>query len=202
MARSDSSSSVTRESLLSAPVAYIWLCEGARPYGPSGELLSTPGSLPALRRAHLRYQDIYIPSHANTLDRHDDMKELRCMSFTSKGTSEILVAGEQDKMFVIDVNKGEVTKQVRPKRIPPPLPRPPPHLSCVALLVAIPADQDPELCRFLQTTTISSCGEADTSAPQLQAVPFTYWTLSLSRSSRFGMPTPQESTTWMPSMTS
>lgn len=35
------------------------------------------------------------------------------MSFTSKGTAEILVAGEQDKMFVIDVNKGEVTKQVR-----------------------------------------------------------------------------------------
>ncbi|KAI0467541.1 PAB-dependent poly(A)-specific ribonuclease subunit PAN2 [Xylaria cf. heliscus] len=44
--------------------------------------------------------------------RHDDMKELRCMSFTSKGTSEILVAGEQDKMLVIDTVKGEVTKQV------------------------------------------------------------------------------------------
>ncbi|RWA06432.1 hypothetical protein EKO27_g8675 [Xylaria grammica] len=44
--------------------------------------------------------------------RHDDMKELRCMSFTSKGTSEILVAGEQDKMLVIDTIKGEVTKQV------------------------------------------------------------------------------------------
>lgn len=34
------------------------------------------------------------------------------MSFTSKGTAEILVAGEQDKMFVIDTNKGEITKQV------------------------------------------------------------------------------------------
>ncbi|KAI0197632.1 PAB-dependent poly(A)-specific ribonuclease subunit PAN2 [Astrocystis sublimbata] len=44
--------------------------------------------------------------------RHDDMKELRCMSFTSKGTNEILVAGEQDKMLVIDTVKGEVTKQV------------------------------------------------------------------------------------------
>ncbi|TRX90839.1 hypothetical protein FHL15_008243 [Xylaria flabelliformis] len=44
--------------------------------------------------------------------RHDDMKELRCMSFTSKGTSEILVAGEQEKMLVIDTVKGEVTKQV------------------------------------------------------------------------------------------
>ncbi|KAI1397515.1 PAB-dependent poly(A)-specific ribonuclease subunit PAN2 [Hypoxylon fuscum] len=44
--------------------------------------------------------------------RHDDMQELRCMSFTSKGTAEILVAGEQDKMFVIDTNKGEITKQL------------------------------------------------------------------------------------------
>jgi hypothetical protein len=40
------------------------------------------------------------------------MKALRCMSFTSKGTSEILVAGEQDQMFVIDVEKGIVVKQV------------------------------------------------------------------------------------------
>ncbi|KAF4826097.1 PAN2-PAN3 deadenylation complex catalytic subunit PAN2 [Colletotrichum siamense] len=44
--------------------------------------------------------------------RHDDMKDLRCMSFTSKGTSEILVAGFQDTMFVIDLAKGEVVKQV------------------------------------------------------------------------------------------
>ncbi|ORY62658.1 exonuclease [Pseudomassariella vexata] len=42
--------------------------------------------------------------------KHEDMKELRCMAFTSRGTAEILVAGEQDKMFVIDVNKGEVVK--------------------------------------------------------------------------------------------
>ncbi|KAF3054959.1 PAB-dependent poly(A)-specific ribonuclease subunit PAN2 [Daldinia childiae] len=34
------------------------------------------------------------------------------MSFTSKGTAEILAAGEQDKMFVIDINKGEITKQL------------------------------------------------------------------------------------------
>lgn len=40
------------------------------------------------------------------------MKDLRCMSFTSKGTSEILVAGLQDYMFTIDVAKGEITKQV------------------------------------------------------------------------------------------
>jgi PAB-dependent poly(A)-specific ribonuclease subunit 2 len=43
---------------------------------------------------------------------HDDMKDLRCMSYTSRGTSEILVAGLQDQMFIIDVDKGTVTKQV------------------------------------------------------------------------------------------
>jgi PAB-dependent poly(A)-specific ribonuclease subunit 2 len=41
------------------------------------------------------------------------MKDLRCMSFTSKGTNEIIVAGLQDQMFVIDVNKGEVIQEVR-----------------------------------------------------------------------------------------
>ncbi|KAK8922062.1 PAN2-PAN3 deadenylation complex catalytic subunit PAN2 [Metarhizium anisopliae] len=40
------------------------------------------------------------------------MKELRCMSFTSKGTAEIIVAGLQDTMLVIDLNKGEVVKQI------------------------------------------------------------------------------------------
>ncbi|PHH86624.1 hypothetical protein CDD83_9979 [Cordyceps sp. RAO-2017] len=44
--------------------------------------------------------------------RHDEMKDLRCMSFTSKGTSEILVAGLQEKMLVIDLNKGEIVKQM------------------------------------------------------------------------------------------
>ena len=47
------------------------------------------------------------------VDRHEDMKDLYCMSFTSRGTSEILVAGCQDTMFIIDLNKGEITKQVR-----------------------------------------------------------------------------------------
>ena len=57
------------------------------------------------------------------------------MSFTSKGTSEILVAGEQDKMFVIDVNKGEVTKQVR-------------------LILSRPSPPHPELYRI---TSIIAC---------------------------------------------
>ncbi|QPG94530.1 poly(A)-specific ribonuclease [Epichloe festucae Fl1] len=44
--------------------------------------------------------------------RHDDIIDLRCMSFTSKGTAEIIVAGLQDTMLVIDLNKGEVVKQI------------------------------------------------------------------------------------------
>ncbi|CAG8983942.1 hypothetical protein HYALB_00006910 [Hymenoscyphus albidus] len=43
---------------------------------------------------------------------HDEMKDLRCMTFTSKGTSAILVAGLQDQMFIIDVDKGTITKQI------------------------------------------------------------------------------------------
>jgi PAB-dependent poly(A)-specific ribonuclease subunit 2 len=40
------------------------------------------------------------------------MKDLQCMSFTSKGNTEILVCGGQDIMFTIDVDKGTVKKQV------------------------------------------------------------------------------------------
>ncbi len=44
--------------------------------------------------------------------RHEDMKDLQCMAFTSKGASEIIVAGWQDTMLIIDVLKGEIVKQV------------------------------------------------------------------------------------------
>ncbi|KAH8176889.1 ubiquitin carboxyl-terminal hydrolase domain-containing protein [Sarocladium implicatum] len=44
--------------------------------------------------------------------RNDDLKDLRCMSFTSKGTQEILAAGLQENMLVIDLVKGEIVKQV------------------------------------------------------------------------------------------
>ncbi|EEU47284.1 uncharacterized protein NECHADRAFT_91728 [Fusarium vanettenii 77-13-4] len=44
--------------------------------------------------------------------KRDDMDDLRCMSFTSKGTAEIIVAGLQDTMLVIDLIKGDVVKQV------------------------------------------------------------------------------------------
>jgi PAB-dependent poly(A)-specific ribonuclease subunit 2 len=49
---------------------------------------------------------------ALTVGRHDEMKDLRCMSFTSKGTAEIIAAGWQDTMLVIDLIKGDVVKQV------------------------------------------------------------------------------------------
>jgi len=45
--------------------------------------------------------------------RRDDLKDLRCMTFTSKGASEILVAGCQNVMLKIDVDKGEVLQTVR-----------------------------------------------------------------------------------------
>ncbi|RDA83187.1 hypothetical protein CP532_6442 [Ophiocordyceps camponoti-leonardi (nom. inval.)] len=45
------------------------------------------------------------------VSRHEAMSELRCMSFTAKGSAEILVAGFQDKMLVVDLNKGEVVDQ-------------------------------------------------------------------------------------------
>ncbi|KAF2737040.1 PAB-dependent poly(A)-specific ribonuclease subunit PAN2 [Polyplosphaeria fusca] len=38
-----------------------------------------------------------------------DFEDLKCMNFTSKGTREILVAGCQDRMFKVDVDKGAVT---------------------------------------------------------------------------------------------
>lgn len=39
-----------------------------------------------------------------------EFKDLKCMNFTSKGTREILVAGCQDQMFKIDVEKGTITE--------------------------------------------------------------------------------------------
>lgn len=64
--------------------------------------------------AHSVCIDVIFPASSSlTLNtRSDNFKDLRCMGFTSKGQSEILVAGYQDKMFVVDVNKGEITKEV------------------------------------------------------------------------------------------
>ena len=58
------------------------------------------------------------------------MKDLHCMSFTSKGASEILVAGCQDVMYVIDANRGEIVKQVS---LLPPASRPRINSACLSL---------------------------------------------------------------------
>jgi PAB-dependent poly(A)-specific ribonuclease subunit 2 len=44
--------------------------------------------------------------------RNDKFQDLQCMSFTAKGTHELVVAGGQDTMFKIDVEKGTVTQVV------------------------------------------------------------------------------------------
>lgn len=43
--------------------------------------------------------------------KHEDFKQLRCMCFLSK--DELLVAGCQEKMFVIDVVKGDITQEMQ-----------------------------------------------------------------------------------------
>ena len=39
--------------------------------------------------------------------------ELQCMSFTARGTNELLVAGIQDQMFKVDVETGQIIDIVR-----------------------------------------------------------------------------------------
>jgi PAB-dependent poly(A)-specific ribonuclease subunit 2 len=41
------------------------------------------------------------------------MRDLQCMSFIGKDQSQLLVAGCQDVMFKIDVEKGKVLESVR-----------------------------------------------------------------------------------------
>lgn len=43
---------------------------------------------------------------------NDAFTDLRCMNFTSKGTREVLVAGCQDHMFKVDVDKGIILETV------------------------------------------------------------------------------------------
>ena len=45
--------------------------------------------------------------------RLEDFKDLRCMCSISKENTELLVAGCQDTMFRVDVEKGEVLQTVR-----------------------------------------------------------------------------------------
>ncbi|KAL1899785.1 poly(A)-specific ribonuclease [Sporothrix stenoceras] len=44
--------------------------------------------------------------------RHEAMTDLCCMSFTSSSNSEVLVAGRQHTMLVVDLKEGEVVRQI------------------------------------------------------------------------------------------
>lgn len=44
--------------------------------------------------------------------RDNNFKDLQCMSFTSKNANEVLVAGQQDTMFKVDLEKGTITETV------------------------------------------------------------------------------------------
>ena len=48
-----------------------------------------------------------------TSHREKDMLDLQCMSFVSIDNGVLLVAGRQDVMYKIDVEKGQVLQRVR-----------------------------------------------------------------------------------------
>ena len=65
-----------------------------------------------LAQWHLRYDSSAIrSSKLISLSSGPDMIELSCMSFTAKGTSEVLVAGHQ-YLFRIDTESGVVLDKV------------------------------------------------------------------------------------------
>ena len=99
---SANSSSTTRASLRLAPGAFTWHRGGGRLCGIFGMTTRRYNGFPGADRDC----------------RHEGMKDLQCMSFTSKGASEIIVGGWQDTMFVIDVVKGEIVKQVGAPDLP------------------------------------------------------------------------------------
>ncbi|KAF2421174.1 PAB-dependent poly(A)-specific ribonuclease subunit pan2 [Tothia fuscella] len=58
-------------------------------------------------------KSIHLASRKGLTQWHltdDNFRELHCMSFTSKGTNEVLVAGRQATMFKVDLEKGIITE--------------------------------------------------------------------------------------------
>ncbi|KAF2837605.1 PAB-dependent poly(A)-specific ribonuclease subunit PAN2 [Patellaria atrata CBS 101060] len=58
-------------------------------------------------------RSIHLSSRRGLAQWHvadENFKDLRCISFTAKGSSEILVAGCQDTMFRVDVEKGVIVE--------------------------------------------------------------------------------------------
>jgi PAB-dependent poly(A)-specific ribonuclease subunit 2 len=41
-----------------------------------------------------------------------NFRQLQCMSYTAKGTNELLVAGLQEQMFKIDIERGQIIEYV------------------------------------------------------------------------------------------
>ncbi|KAF1911381.1 PAB-dependent poly(A)-specific ribonuclease subunit PAN2 [Ampelomyces quisqualis] len=75
--------------------------------GPVKQFLFTDKGVLSISRQSVHY------SHRRGLTQwhlaSPEFKDLKCMNFTSKGTREILIAGCQDQMFKIDVEKGTLT---------------------------------------------------------------------------------------------
>ncbi|KAH3918911.1 PAN2-PAN3 deadenylation complex catalytic subunit PAN2 [Parastagonospora nodorum] len=74
--------------------------------GPVKQFLFTDKGVLSISRQSVHY------SHRRGLTQwhltSPDFKDLKCMNFTSKGTREILIAGCQEQMFKVDVEKGIV----------------------------------------------------------------------------------------------
>ncbi|KAH7093275.1 PAB-dependent poly(A)-specific ribonuclease subunit PAN2 [Paraphoma chrysanthemicola] len=76
--------------------------------GPVKQFLFTDKGVLSISRQSVHY------AHRRGLTQwhltSPEFKDLKCMNFTSKGTREILIAGCQDQMFKVDVEKGVVTE--------------------------------------------------------------------------------------------
>ncbi|CAG8714765.1 16950_t:CDS:2, partial [Funneliformis caledonium] len=57
-------------------------------------------------------RDVISLSSANRRDCNEDTTDLRCMTYTTMPDSEILAAGKQHNMLVINVARGTVVKKV------------------------------------------------------------------------------------------
>ncbi|KAH7384588.1 PAB-dependent poly(A)-specific ribonuclease subunit PAN2 [Pyrenochaeta sp. MPI-SDFR-AT-0127] len=75
--------------------------------GPVKQFLFTDKGIISISKQSVHY------SHRRGLTQwhlmSTDFKDLKCMNFTSKGTREILIAGCQEQMFKVDVEKGIIT---------------------------------------------------------------------------------------------
>ena len=47
-------------------------------------------------------------------NRHEKMNNLACMSYTNRGTSELLVGGLQKTMVTVNLDRGAVISEVQP----------------------------------------------------------------------------------------